>query len=87
MTNNVVHVREVLTYCILCNILYKNILVVVFIVHCRHGVRCRGGMGGGRPPPPDFGGKFFNTFRPPQILAGFVVKCFNSIIKFVELRE
>ena len=20
---------------------------------------------GGRPPPPDFGGEFFNTFRPP----------------------
>ena len=45
------------------------------------------GGAGGAAAPPDFGGKFFNTFRPPQILAGFVVKCFNSIIKILELRE
>ena len=49
-----------------------------------HGVRCRGG---GAATPPDFGGKFFNIFPPHPILAGFVVKCFNSIIKFLELRE
>ena len=59
----------------------------------RIATECVGHLGsaaGGRgaaAPPPDFGGKFFNTFCPPQILAGFVVKCFNSIIKFLELRE
>ena len=51
-----------------------------------HGVRCRGGRGGGRPPR--FWRKIFQYIPPPpQILAGFVVKCFNSMIKFVELRE
>ena len=45
------------------------------------------GGAGGAAAPPDFGGKVFNTFRPPQILAGFVVKCLNSIIQFLELRE
>ena len=41
-----------------------------------HGVRCRGGRGGGRPP--DFGEIYFNTFRP-QILAGFVDTLWNFI--------
>ena len=40
-------------------------------VMTKHGVRCRGGVKGGRPPPPDFKGKFFNTIRP-QVLAGLV---------------
>ena len=50
-----------------------------------HGVRCRGA--GGRPPPPRFWRTIFQYILTPQILAGFVVKCFNSIIKFLELRE
>ena len=46
-----------------------------------------GGQGGGRPTP-RFWRKIFQYIPPPlPILAGFVVKCFNSIIKFLELRE
>ena len=44
------------------------------------------GGAGGRPLP-DFRGNFSIHSAPPQILAGFVVNCFNSIIKFLELRE
>ena len=50
-----------------------------------HGVRSRGGAGG--RPPPDFGGKFFNIICPPPDFVGFCSEIFNSIIKFVELRE
>ena len=46
-----------------------------------------GGRAGGGRPPPRFWRKIFQYIPPPQILAGFVMKCFNSIIKFLELRE
>ena len=55
------------------------------LAFCAWGPLPEGGRGAA---PPDFGGKFFNTFRPPPpILAGFVVKCLNYIIKFLEMRE
>ena len=44
-----------------------------------------GGWSGGRPPP-DFKGKFFNIICPPDF-GGFWSEIYNSIIKFVELRE
>ena len=44
-----------------------------------------GGRGGGRPP--QILEENFSIHSAPQILAGFVVKCFNSIIKILELRE
>ena len=50
------------------------------------GSAAGGGQGGG-PPPQILEENFSIHSAPPQILAGFVVKCFNSIIKFVELRE
>ena len=44
---------------------------IVHTVFRTHGVLYTwgplpGGGQGGRPPPPDFGGQFFNTFRPPD---------------------
>ena len=35
-----------------------------------------GGQGGRPPPPPDFEGKFFNTFRPPPDFGGFCSEMF-----------
>ena len=49
-------------------------------------IRIGSGAGGGKgAAPPDFGGKFFN--RVPPDFGGFCSKIFNSIIKFVELKE
>ena len=44
--------------------------VLVRCNHMSHGVRCRGGAGGGRTPQ-DFGETYFNTFRPPPDFGGF----------------
>ena len=44
------------------------------------------GWSGGRPSP-DFKGKFLNIISPPPDFGGFCREIFNSIIKFVKLRE
>ena len=51
---------------LLKNLLFLLILLKLTILKNEPWGPLPGGRQGGRPPPPpDFGGKFFNTFRPP----------------------
>ena len=65
---------------------YKLLVEYVLIYNTSTSMGSRAGGAGGAAPPQILE-ENFSIHSAPQILAGFVMKCFNPIIKFLELRE